>query len=119
VHLASLLALACAGCGESETAGAVPQRYLRNETYDVVIIGAGASGCVVAERLSRRPELRVLVLEAGLATTSEDGLRNGRTNDWLQLEADGLLRSANPPTSRLPSAWVGVGTQGARLLSRW
>lgn len=35
------------------------------ETYDYVIIGAGASGCVMAERLSRDPRVSVLVVEAG------------------------------------------------------
>jgi len=32
---------------------------------DVVVVGAGSAGCVVAARLSERPGLRVTVLEAG------------------------------------------------------
>jgi choline dehydrogenase-like flavoprotein len=43
------------------------------ETWDYVIIGAGAAGCVLAERLSADPECRVLVLEAGT-----DGSRDMR-----------------------------------------
>lgn len=39
-----------------------------SEEYDYIILGGGTAGCVLANRLSASPNLRVLVLEAGSAT---------------------------------------------------
>lgn len=43
----------------------VPDKHHVMQTFDFIIVGAGSSGCVLAERLSASGKYSVLVLEAG------------------------------------------------------
>jgi choline dehydrogenase len=54
--------------------------------FDYVIVGAGSAGCVLANRLSARADIRVLLLEAGGADSSP----------WIHMPA-GLARLVDDP----------------------
>jgi choline dehydrogenase len=59
-----------------------------DDNVDVVVVGSGSAGCIVAARLAERGSASVVLLEAGpdLRATSPAGMHDGwvtyRENDW-------------------------------------
>ncbi|HEU5203056.1 MAG TPA: GMC family oxidoreductase N-terminal domain-containing protein [Candidatus Limnocylindrales bacterium] len=64
---------------------------------DIVIVGAGAAGCVLARRLADRSGARILLVEAGAepnADAAPDGWRLGKPADWGFASEPGASGSA-------------------------
>ncbi len=74
-------------------------------TFDYVIIGAGTAGCLLANRLSRDPRNRVLLLEAG------------RRDDyhWIHIPVGYLYCIGNPRTDWLYRTEPDAGLNGREL----
>lgn len=73
--------------------------------YDYIIVGAGSAGCVVANRLSADPAVRVLLLEAG-----------GRDDwIWLHVPVGYLFAIGNPRADWMFTTSAQPGLNGRAL----
>ena len=80
---------------------------MRSEArYDVIVVGAGTAGCLLANRLSADPNLRVLLIEAG---GRDDYL-------WVHIPVGYLYCIGNPRTDWLYRTEPAAGLNGRSLL---
>ena len=84
--------------------GAVDVKPL-DGSYDYIIVGAGTAGCVLAERLTARPDRRVLLLEAG---GSDNWI-------WLHIPVGYLFTMGNPRTDWMFRTEREAGLNGRSL----
>ncbi|SPJ30002.1 GMC family oxidoreductase [Falsiruegeria mediterranea] len=73
--------------------------------YDYIIVGAGSAGCVLANRLSKDPSIKVLLLEAG-------GKDN---NPWIHIPVGYFKTLHNPNTDWCYKAEPDPGLNGRSL----
>jgi choline dehydrogenase-like flavoprotein len=74
-------------------------------SYDYVVVGAGSAGCLLANRLSRDPKTRVLVLEAG---GKDDWI-------WFHIPVGYLFAIGNPRADWMFETEAEAGLGGRRL----
>ena len=78
---------------------------MTDERFDYVVVGAGTAGCLLANRLSADPSVRVLLLEAG---GRDDYL-------WIHIPVGYLYCIGNPRTDWLFSTEPEPGLAGRAI----
>ncbi|HVJ34805.1 MAG TPA: GMC family oxidoreductase N-terminal domain-containing protein [Terriglobia bacterium] len=76
-----------------------------DQAYDYIVVGAGTAGCLLANRLSKDPTKRVLLLEAGKRDSYP----------WIHIPVGYLYCIGNPRTDWLYSTEPSAGLNGRTL----
>ena len=78
---------------------------MQQEQFDIIIVGAGTAGCLLANRLSRDPSRRVLLVEAGRKDNYP----------WIHIPVGYLYCIGNPRTDWLYQTEPEAGLNGRAL----
>ena len=74
-------------------------------SFDYIIVGGGSAGCVLANRISANPKIKVLIIEAG-----------GKDNwHWVKIPAGYLYCMGNPKTDWCFKTEPEIGLNGKQI----